>query len=255
MKEKLFEIVGEINIDILKNHSHYICNFPIEITISDIKNKYFKDKQEVRIKKICMESQVGIANGMWANSAGQGGTLPIEAKFYPCSTFLNLKLTGMQGDVMQESMNVALTLAYSLTSLEQQQTINKQYNSADSLNNKWGIHLHTPEGSVSKNGPSAGSCITTVIYSLLNNKKIKYNFAMTGEISLDGSVTAIGGLDHKILGSIKAGVTGFIYPEENKRDFDQLMEKYGPTKTNILDNIQFYPVKRIEEVLKIILEE
>jgi ATP-dependent Lon protease len=255
MKERLFEIVGEINIDILKNQSHYSGNFPIEITIEDIKTKYFKDRQEVRIKKITMESQVGIANGMWANAAGQGGTLPIEAKFYPCSTFLNLKLTGMQGDVMQESMNVALTLAYNLTSPDQQCVINKQYNSADTSTNKWGIHLHTPEGSVSKNGPSAGSCITTVIYSLLNNKKIKYNFAMTGEISLDGSVTAIGGLDHKILGSIKAGVSAFIYPEENKRDFDQLMEKYGPGKTNILDGIQFYPVKRIEEIFKLILED
>jgi ATP-dependent Lon protease len=254
MKEKLFEIVGDINIDILKNQISYnSINFPIEITIDDIKNKYFKDKQEVRIKKIHGESRIGIANGMWANSAGQGGTLPIEAKFYPCETFMNLKLTGMQGDVMQESMNVALTLAYSLTSPGQCSIINDMYNSK--TGSKYGIHMHTPEGSVSKNGPSAGSCITTVIYSLLNNRKIKYNFAMTGEITLDGSVTAIGGLDHKIMGSIKSGVTAFIFPEDNKRDFDKFMEKYSQSEILKDKNIQFYPVSKIQEVFDLILEQ
>jgi ATP-dependent Lon protease len=254
MKEKLFEIVGDINIDILKNQSAYTnIDFPIEITIDDIKNKYFKDKQEVRIKKIHGESRVGIANGMWANAAGQGGTLPIEAKFYPCETFMILKLTGMQGDVMQESMNVALTLAYSLTPPDRCVIINDLYNSK--IASKYGIHMHTPEGSVSKNGPSAGSCITTVIYSLLNNRKIKYNFAMTGEITLDGSVTAIGGLDHKIIGSIKAGVTAFIFPEENKRDFEKFMEKYAETALLKDKNIQFYPVSKIQEVFDLILEQ
>jgi len=254
MKEKLFEIVGDINIDILKNQTSYInIDFPIKITIDDIKNKYFKDKQEVRIKKIHGESRIGIANGMWANAMGQGGTLPIEAKFYPCETFMNLKLTGMQGDVMQESMNVALTLAYSLTPPDRCIIINDLYNSKTA--SKYGIHMHTPEGSVSKNGPSAGSCITTVIYSLLNNRKIKYNFAMTGEITLDGSVTAIGGLDHKITGSIKAGVTAFIFPEENKRDFEKFMEKYAETALLKDKNIQFYPVSKIQEVFDLILEQ
>lgn len=250
MKEKLFEIVGDINIDILKNQTSY-NTFPIEITIDDIKTKHFKDKQEVRIKRIHGESRVGIANGMWANAAGQGGTLPIEAQFYPSDSFMSLKLTGMQGDVMQESMNVALTLAYNLTPIERREAISKSYNNEG---NKYGIHLHTPEGSVSKNGPSAGSCITTVIYSLLNNKKIKYNFAMTGEITLDGSVTAIGGLDHKIMGSLKSGVTAFIFPDENKRDFTQFMEKYSENAILKDKNIQFYPVSKIQEVFDLIFE-
>ena len=248
LKEKLLEIVGEINLDILKTQNSETA-FPVEITVDLIKSKYFKDKQEVKIKKIHTESRVGMANGMWANGAGQGGTLPIEAKFYPCDKYLNLKLTGMQGDVMQESMNVALTMAYSLTDSDKRLYLNETYNNIY----KFGIHLHTPDASTQKNGPSGGCCITTVIYSLLNNKKIKYNFAMTGEITLDGEITAIGGLDLKILGSMKAGVTSFIFPEENTKDYDTLIEKY--TDTDMFKNISFYPVKRIEEIFKIIFEE
>ena len=87
LKEKLFEIVGEVNLDILKNGT-IIDKFPINITIDDVKNKYFKDKQEVVIKQISKEDQVGVVNGMWANMMGHGGTLPIKAKFFPCDKFL-----------------------------------------------------------------------------------------------------------------------------------------------------------------------
>ena len=115
-----------------------------------------------------------------------------------------------------------------------------------------GIHVNTPDGSVQKDGPSAGGCITTTIYSLLTGRKINCNFAQTGEISLDGSITAIGGLDLKILGSIKAGVTDFIYPEENVKDFNKFMAKYKDNK--ILHNISFYTVKHISEVFELIFE-
>jgi len=204
------------------------------------------------LKKVHTENIVGIANGMWANSVGQGGVIPIQSKFYPASSFLDLKLTGMQGDVMKESMNVALTLAWNLTDSSIQKEISNQYGGLGSDKQKYGIHINTPEASVQKDGPSAGSCITTVIYSLLNNKKIKCNMAMTGEISLNGQITAIGGLDLKILGSIKSGVTDFIYPEENTKDFNKFMKKYKDY--SILINIHFYPVKHISQVFELIFE-
>ena len=185
LKEKLFEIVGEINIDILKNNGQY-KEFPVQITIEDIKTKYFKDKQEVIIKKISGINKVGIANGMWANSAGQGGTLPITAKFFPCETFLELKLTGMQEKVMQESMHVAETVAWELTDEKTRMELIEKYNG----NHKYGIHIHTGDGSVTKDGPSGGAAITTVVYSVLNNRKIKNHFALTGEIDLNGDVTS-----------------------------------------------------------------
>ena len=244
LKEILFEIIGEINIDILKNQN-YDYDSTINITIDMIKTKYFKDKHEIVWKQVPTENLVGIGNGMWANSVGQGGIIPIQTKFYPASGFLDIKLTGLQGDVMKESMNVALTLAWNMTDQIIKDRIFAKYN-------KMGIHINTPEGSVQKDGPSAGGCITTTIFSLLNNKKIKSNFAQTGEISLDGNITAIGGLDLKILGSIKSGVTHFIYPEENKKDFNKFIEKYK--NKPVLQNIQFYAVKHINDVFELIFE-
>lgn len=248
LKELIFDIVGEINLNILKN-SNKEHDFPIHVTINDIKTVYFKDKHEVRIKKIHTENIVGIANGMYANAIGQGGVIPVQAKFYPCDKFLNLKLTGLVGDVMNESSNIALSLAWNLTSPENHELITNKYNG----NHKCGIHVNFPEGSVNKNGPSAGSCITTVLYSLLNNKKIRYNIAMTGEISLDGCITAIGGLDHKITGSIKEGVTEFLYPQENQRDLDTFIEKCKDTE--LLKGIIFHPVSDIRQVFEIVFEQ
>lgn len=248
LKEILFEIIGEINLDILKNfNSDY--DIPIVVTIEDIKTKYFKDKQEIKHKKIHCSNKVGIINGLWANSQGKGGVIPIQSKWRPSEKFLQLHLTGMQGDVMKESMNVALTLAWNLTSNQKKSQI-LDIQGQTSLN---GIHIHCPEGATPKDGPSAGTAITTTIYSLFNDKKIKHNIAITGEITLDGKVTEIGGLDLKFLGGIKAGVTEFIYPKENKKDYDSFMEKYKDDE--LTKNILFYAVETIEEVFQYVFED
>jgi len=249
LKEILLEIVGEINLDILKN-KNINYNFPIDITIADVKNKFFKDKRKVKVQKIHKESLIGIINGLWANSLGNGGVIPIQARFFPCDKFLDLKLTGMQGDVMKESMNVALTLAWTITSHDRKDEINEMYNQQHT--SKYGIHIHCPEGAVPKDGPSAGTAITTVIYSILNNKKIKNDFAITGEISLDGKVTEIGGLDLKIIGGIKAGSKNFIFPKENQRDFDKFYEKYKDNE--LIKGIIFHSVEDISEVFELIFE-
>jgi len=246
LKELLFELVSDINLSVLKESS-FEGDLPICITSDAVKNKYFKGKHEIKHKKIHSENSVGIINGMWANSMGQGGIIQIQAKFYPADEFLNLKLTGMQGDVMKESMNVALTLAWDLTSKERRELVMKEHLSILS-----GIHIHCPEGSVPKDGPSAGVAITSAIYSLLNNKKIKNHIALTGEVALDGKVTEIGGLDFKILGGIKAGVKEFIYPLENKKDIDSFIVKYKDSP--ILLDLKFHYVISIEEVFEMIFE-
>ena len=247
LKEILFEIVGEINLEILNNFdTNY--NIPISITVQDIKNKYFKDKHEMKHKKIHKENKVGIINGLWANAQGRGGFIPIKTNWRPSEKFLQLHLTGMQGDVMKESMNVALTLAWNLTSIEQRNKIwNEQHHSIN------GVHIHCPEGATPKDGPSAGTAITTTIYSLFNNKKIKYNIAITGEITLDGNVTEIGGLDLKFLGGIKAGVTHFIYPKENQKDFVSFIEKYKDDE--LIKGINFNSVETIYQVFDLVFEE
>jgi ATP-dependent Lon protease len=246
LKEILFEIVGEINLDLL-NFTQTTYSLPINISIKDIKEKYFKDKYESKPKKIHLENEVGIINGLWANGLGLGGIIPIQCNFYPTTkeNFLNLKLTGMQGDVMKESMNVALTLAWNLTNNDIKEKIIDLYK-----NN--GIHIHCPEGAVPKDGPSDGTAITTCIYSLLNNKKIKNYIAITGEITLDGSITAIGGLDVKILGGIKANVKEFLFPTENKKDFDEFMEKYKDNQ--ILNGIKFQTISYIKDVFDLVFE-
>jgi len=248
LKELMFEIAGEINLNVLKNIASLDTDIPIKITIEDIRLKYLKDHTEITPMKIHTEPLVGVINGMWANSAGKGGILPIEVSYYPCNTFLDLKLTGMQGDVMKESMNVAKSLAWSLflrdssKALVLQETLEK--------NKQQGLHIHVPEGATPKDGPSAGTAITMVLYSLFSGRKIKNDVAITGEICLQGRVTAIGGLELKLLGGIRAGVKTFIYPRENDKDFLKFMKKYGE-KPDVID-IQFIAVDRIEEVIPLI---
>ena len=245
LKELLFEIIGEINLKYLDPLTN--LEIPITITIEDVKNIYLKKRPEHRVKEIPEESKVGVINGLWANGIGQGGLLPIEVKFFPCNNFLELKLTGMQGDVMKESMNVAKTLAWELISNERKSELLNKFEKEKSQ----GIHIHVPEGATPKDGPSGGAAITSVVYSLLSGKKINNIFAMTGEITLQGKVTAIGGLDLKILGGIKGGVKKFIYPKENSKDFNLFKQELDDD--SVIKNIEFYEVENINEVLELII--
>jgi ATP-dependent Lon protease len=115
-----------------------------------------------------------------------------------------------------------------------------------------GLHIHCPEGAVSKDGPSAGTAITSVIYSLFNNKKIKNNIAITGEINLQGDVMAIGGLETKILGGIRAGVEMFLYPQANSNDYEEFVKKCN--NKSILENTKFISVTNIKEVFQYVFE-
>jgi endopeptidase La len=246
LKQMLFDVVGEINLAILKNvdsDATSSLDLPIKVTRDEIKNKYLKDRYEIKTKKIHDKPCVGLITGLWANSQGRGGVLPIEARFHPSTAFLDMKLTGMQGDVMKESMSVAKTLAWSLLSKERM----VELKTANECNQ--GIHIHVPEGATPKDGPSAGTAITIVLYSLFSNKQIRNDVAITGEICLQGKVTAIGGLDLKILGGIRSGVKRFLFPKENDKDFKDFMEKYG--NKDIVKGIEFFPIETIDDAIKL----
>ena len=245
LKEILFEIISEINLSVLQNTDEY-TTIPIEVTKEDIKHHYLKERTEVRHAAIHDTPQIGVINGLWANALGKGGIIPIECYQFPAQNFMDLRLTGLQGDVMKESMNVAKTLAWKLTSKSKK----KRFITASTETKMQGIHIHCPEGATPKDGPSAGTAITISIYSLLNDKKIKNHIAITGEINLQGKVTAIGGLKLKILGGIKAGVKEFIFPKDNEKDFKKFMDKYG--EKDIINNIIFHPVINIQEVLALV---
>ena len=248
LKEILFDLFGEINLQLLnfkdKSQTGSEIILPVKLTIADLGTTYLKKYRKVHDMKIHKESAVGTINGMWANALGKGGIIPIQSQFFPAATFLDLKLTGMQGDVMKESMNVARTLAWSLTPEDTQKALLKRFEETKNQ----GIHIHCPEGAVSKDGPSAGGAITLSLYSLLNNKPITNTVSMTGETNLQGRITAIGGLDSKILGSIRAGVKTILYPVENQPDFDDFMEKYASVVD--LTEMSFHAVDNIRDAMK-----
>jgi ATP-dependent Lon protease len=251
LKEILFEIIGEINLDILKcSDKEY--ELPIQISIDDIKTKHFKDKRPTKFYKIHNESKVGVINALWANQIGQGGVLPIQASFIPSNKFLDLVLTGSMGDVMKESINVSLTNAWNLTSSERQKYLIDNFNNVKN-NTICGIHIHCPDISTKKDGPSATTAFTVLIYSLLNDVKIKNYFGITGETHFGLFLTEIGGLQEKLINSIKSGIKEFIFPKENENDFNKIMEKYKNNK--VIDGIKFHSIEHVEDVLDLILEK
>jgi len=242
LKEILFDIYGEINIEMLKCDNER--TYPIELTVPILENHYMKQYVKVEEKKINPRPDVGYINGLWANALGMGGITPIETSFCPANVLLELKLTGLQGDVMKESMNVAKNVAWSRVS----DKIKAEWLATFEKTQNGGIHIHCPEGGVPKDGPSAGAAITCAIYSLLMGRQIKNTVAITGEIDLRGNITAIGGLEMKILGGIRAGVKTFIFPEANARDYTKFLEKYE----SITVGLEFIQVSHIDQVFSVV---
>jgi len=239
LKELLFDMVGEINIEILKRK----IEIPVKINQINLKEKYLKKYRKIREKKIHTDFHVGYINGLYANSIGQGGIIPVQCSYFPSNSFMDLKLTGLIGNVMQESMNIARNLAWNLTPNERKTELLEEM--AKTKNQ--GIHIHCPEGGIKKDGPSGGCCITVAIYSLFNKKPIKNDVAITGEIDLHGNITAIGGLEYKILGGIKSGVVHFLFPEENQEDYMDILEKYSDQE--LFTDIEFTMISKINDVI------
>ena len=237
LKEILFDLYGAINLELLQKSD---IEIPIVVTAKYI-DKYLHKYRKITEHTIHKSPMIGIMNGLYANSHGNGGIIQIEASFFPTTVFLDLKLTGLQGNVMKESMNVAKTLAWSLCSPELQ---NKMITDFETNKNKnTGIHIHCPEGAVDKDGPSAGVASTTAMYSLFTQRPISNTVAITGEIDLRGNVMPIGGLEYKIIGGIRAGIKTFLYPKDNNKDFIEFKEKH----TTDID-IKFIEISNIQEV-------
>jgi ATP-dependent Lon protease len=237
LKEILFDLYGAINLELLQKSD---IEIPIVVTAKYI-DKYLHKYRKITEHTIHKSPMIGIMNGLYANSHGNGGIIQIEASFFPTTVFLDLKLTGLQGNVMKESMNVAKTLAWSLCSPELQ---NKMITDFETNKNKnTGIHIHCPEGAVDKDGPSAGVASTAAMYSLFTERPISNTVAITGEIDLRGNVMPIGGLEYKIIGGIRAGIKTFLYPKDNNKDFIEFKEKH----TTDID-IKFIEISNIHEV-------
>ena len=224
-----------------KNKINFSAEKPIRITKKHI-IKYL-GKSNISAEKIHITDQIGVINGLYATTIGSGGILPIL--IYPAKNGYNkptLELTGKQGKVMRESVNFAWTIAKNCCKAE---VVEKYYK-----HNRGGIHVHTPEGAVPKDGPSAGSAFTTAFISRLTGFPIKKEIAMTGEISVGGNITAIGGLEYKLAGAKVAGVKLVFVCEQNLDDLKKIKE----TNTGLfnLTNINNNPKvqKILDEVCK-----
>jgi ATP-dependent Lon protease len=216
------------------------------VTQELVETDFLKNKHKIQIINVNSVPTVGCVNGLWANCEGIGGLIPIECKWKPSDEKFKLELTGMQGDVMRESMSIALTIA---TNIIPMATKNKLYKNLDNTFNK-GIHIHCPDGSTPKDGPSAGCAITVSLVSLFTKVPIKNNIALTGEINLKGEVTAIGGLEEKLEGAKSAGAIVVLCPYENMDTFNKIIEK---NKTLINSNFNVMFIKNIWEALDIML--
>jgi ATP-dependent Lon protease len=204
---------------ITKNNLHSYLGVP----------KYFPEMDQEN-------SQVGLSTGLAWTQAG-GEVLYVEASLIDGKG--ELIVTGQIGDVMQESARAALSYARAnLASFG----IKK-----NTLENK-DIHIHVPAGAIPKDGPSAGIAMATALISVLINKPINKDVAMTGEITLRGRVLPIGGLKEKALGALRAGIRTIIIPEKNKKDLAEIPK-------NVKRKIDFVPVNNMEKVLSLAIDE
>jgi ATP-dependent Lon protease len=216
-------------------------SLPFTVSQKNIK-QILKYKREVTPEKIHTENKCGVINGLYATSDGaSGGIMPIQILWVPSNNPLEIKATGNLQTVIKESTQVAASLAFNHLDKEEQDNL------LSSLKEKpKGLHIHCPEGATPKDGPSAGTAITCAIYSMLTNKKIRHDLAITGEINLQGCVTAIGGLENKIEGAKKAGVSVVLYPKENQKDIILIKER---NPTLIDENIRVIPIETLNEAL------
>lgn len=184
--------------------------------------------------EIPREDTIGVVNGLAWTQVG-GVILTIEANVMDGTG--KTQLTGKLGDVMKESAMAAIS--YIRSNQEDLGIKGEFYKERD-------IHIHVPEGAVPKDGPSAGVTMVTALVSALTGRKVKHDFAMTGEITLTGRVLAIGGVKEKVLAAHRYGINKVFLPKENKRDIQDIDPK-------IRQKIKFYFTNNVKEILDEVL--
>ncbi len=181
--------------------------------------------------------EVGAATGLVVSEYG-GDIVTIEVSLMPpYGDQPQVRLTGLLGDVMKESALAATTYVRS-----NQASFNPEGQFC------YDLHVHVPEGAVPKDGPSAGVAIVTALVSAYSGKPVRRDVAMTGELTLRGKVLPVGGVREKVLAAHRAGIGHVILPEENLRDLEDLPD-------NVRQEMQFHPVRRVEEALEVALSK
>lgn len=224
----------------------------ISVTLKNLPD--FMDKKVFEIDPIDKLDRVGVVNGLAWTSVG-GDVLKIEAMKIRGKGVL--QLTGSLGDVMKESARIAHSVVKNLIDtgvlkmepIEAPKGKKGEESTLVAPYNHYDLHIHVPEGATPKDGPSAGIAMCSVIASILTNRAIRNDVAMTGEVTLTGVVLPIGGLKEKLIAAQKAKIKTALIPKKNfERDIDDLPQ-------SVKEDLTIIPVTRIEEVLKHTLHE
>lgn len=206
----------------------------VEVTQDNLKD--YLGVQRFDYGKADKDNQIGQVTGLAWTQVG-GDLLTIETTSVPGKG--KMTSTGSLGDVMLESIKAAMTV---VRSRAEKLRIN------DDFYEKRDIHVHVPEGATPKDGPSAGIAMCTALVSSLTGNPVKCDVAMTGEITLRGEVLAIGGLKEKLLAAHRGGIKTVVIPKDNERDLEEIPD-------NVKKDLSIHPVKWIDDVLDIALQE
>ena len=198
------------------------------ITVNPKRLKELMDAKPILHDRVLKEKEAGVVTGLAWTMAG-GEILYIESVMMKGEG--KLIVTGQLGDVMKESIQIALSL------------VKLKFPEKAELFEKNDIHIHVPEGAIPKDGPSAGITMTTALSSLICDKAVDPHIAMTGEVSLRGAVLPIGGLPEKLMAAVRAGVTKVFIPKENVQDLEDVAEE-------VKEALEIIPVEWVDEVLK-----
>lgn len=206
-----------------------------QVVVNQENLKEFLGVQRFDYGKADEFNRVGQVTGLAWTEVG-GDLLTIEAQSMPGKG--KLTQTGSLGDVMQESIQAAMTV---VRSRAEKLGINPDFYE------KRDIHVHVPEGATPKDGPSAGTAMCTALVSSLTGNPVKAEVAMTGEITLRGEVLPIGGLKEKLLAAHRGGIKTVLIPKDNERDLEEIPD-------NVIADLKVIPVRWIDEVLQVALE-
>ncbi len=201
----------------------------VEIGIKDLEDYLGVKRHRYGLAE--MEDQIGVVTGLAWTSVG-GDLLSIEALKLPGKG--RMKTTGKLGDVMKESIEAASSYVRS---------ISPQIGVKPPQFERWDIHVHVPDGATPKDGPSAGLAMVTAIVSVLTQIPVRRDIAMTGEVTLRGNATAIGGLKEKLLAALRGGIKTVLIPEENEKDLRDIPD-------NVKEGLEIIPVTHVRDVLK-----